>query len=65
MFWEFVERVTGVNRSLILDGIKEKAAQYVENNLCQCGHVRWVHAEKGNGACLHCTCQKNVPKHGG
>lgn len=66
MIWEVVERLTGVNRQHIKDGIKQAAQDYVARNTCKCGCIRWIHDLRTNGgACKKCnTCKGFDPQSG-
>jgi len=64
MFWEFVEAVTGVDRTHIKNTIKARAIQYVEAIVCKCGHPKWEHLQEGGigGNCNKCACPMFEPR---
>lgn len=67
MLWEIVEKISGVNRELIKEGIKTAAKDYVARNTCKCGCIKWVHELRTDGAgpCKKCNaCKGFDPKDG-
>lgn len=61
MLWEIVEGITGIDRDHIKNMAKQRAAQFIETIICECGHPKWVHIRQ-QGKCDKCACENFVSR---